>query len=40
MHLKAGVDALDRGEFVEIDEPALERFLEQMTSSPRSGTGR
>lgn len=29
-HLKAGVDALDRGDFVEVDEADLDGFLEEL----------
>jgi antitoxin ParD1/3/4 len=32
--IKAGVDALDRGDFVELDEAELEDFLEQLTATP------
>ena len=31
--LKAGVDALERGEFVEIDEAGLGDYLESLTSA-------
>ena len=30
MHIKAGVDALKRGEFAEIDEANLEGYLERL----------
>ena len=30
--IKAGVDALERGDFVEVDEPDLERFLISLCS--------
>ena len=30
MHIKAGVDALKRGEFAEIDEANLESYLERL----------
>jgi antitoxin ParD1/3/4 len=32
--LKAGVDALKRGDFVEIDDADLENFLEKLTVAP------
>ena len=33
MHIKAGVDALKRGEFAEIDESELENYLEGLTAT-------
>jgi antitoxin ParD1/3/4 len=30
--IKAGVDALDRGDFVEVDDAALDGFLEALTA--------
>jgi len=33
MHIKAGVDALKRGEFNEIDEVELENYLEGLTAT-------
>jgi antitoxin ParD1/3/4 len=33
--VEAGVDALERGDFVEIDEVDLEDFFEQLTVAPR-----
>jgi antitoxin ParD1/3/4 len=33
--IKAGVDALDRGDFVEVDEAELDGFLEGLTTSSR-----
>ena len=30
-HVKAGVDALERGDFVEVDDADLEDFLEHLT---------
>jgi antitoxin ParD1/3/4 len=30
MQLKAGVDALERGDFIEIDEADLEDYLERL----------
>lgn len=35
-HIKAGADALKRGEFVEIDDAALDDYLEGLTA----GSGR
>lgn len=35
--IKAGVDALDRGEFIEIDDAELDGYVERLT--PRSGEG-
>lgn len=35
--IKAGVDALDRGEFVEIDDAELDGYVQRLT--PRSGEG-
>lgn len=32
--LRAGIDALDRGDFVEIDDKDLDRYLEDMSSKP------
>jgi antitoxin ParD1/3/4 len=32
--IKAGVDALERGEFVEIDEANLDGYLEGLTAAP------
>jgi antitoxin ParD1/3/4 len=31
-HIKAGVDALDRGDFVEVDDGELDRYLDGLTS--------
>ena len=34
--LKAGTDALDRGDFIEVDDADLERYLERLTTpAPR-----
>jgi antitoxin ParD1/3/4 len=33
--VEAGVDALERGDFVEIDDVDLESFFEQLTVAPR-----
>ncbi len=30
-HIKAGIEALDRGDFVEVDDSELESFLEGLT---------
>jgi antitoxin ParD1/3/4 len=30
MHLKAGIDALDRGDFIEVDEADLGDYLERL----------
>ena len=30
--LKAGTDALERGDFVEVDDADLERYLERLTT--------
>ena len=35
--IKAGVDALERGEFVEIDEANLDGYLDGLTSAPEKG---
>ena len=32
MQIKAGIDALDRGEFVEIDDTNLEPYLRSLTA--------
>ena len=32
--IKAGVDALDRGEFVEVDDGDLDGYLEGLTTPP------
>jgi antitoxin ParD1/3/4 len=33
--IKVGVDALDRGDFVEVDDAGLEGFLEGLAKAPR-----
>jgi antitoxin ParD1/3/4 len=33
--IKAGIDALDRGDFVEVDDAKLDGFLEGLTNSAR-----
>jgi antitoxin ParD1/3/4 len=35
--IKAGVDALERGEFIEIDEANLDGYLEGLTAAPSKG---
>jgi antitoxin ParD1/3/4 len=37
-HIKAGVDALDGGEFVEVDEADLETYLEGLTVGSGKGS--
>jgi antitoxin ParD1/3/4 len=37
--IKAGVDALERGEFVEIDGPDLDGYLRGVTATPGKGAG-
>jgi antitoxin ParD1/3/4 len=32
--MKAGIDALDRGDFVEVDDAELDSYLEGLTASP------
>ncbi len=32
MLIKAGIDALERGDFVEVDEAGLEDYLERLTA--------
>ena len=39
MRLKAGVDALERGDFVEVDGADLEDYLERLTT-PKSRRAR
>jgi len=38
MHIKAGLEALKRGEFTEIDEAGLEDYLERLTARPTKGS--
>ena len=38
MQIKAGADALKRGEFAEIDETDLEDYLERLTAKTDKGT--
>ena len=35
IQIKAGIDAIKRGDFVEIEEADLERYLDRLTSTPR-----
>ena len=37
MQIKAGTDALDRGEFVEIDDKDLDGYLEGLATRPGDG---
>jgi antitoxin ParD1/3/4 len=37
-HVKAGVDALERGDFVEVDDTDLEDFLGKLTVAPGKTT--
>jgi antitoxin ParD1/3/4 len=34
VQIKSGVDALERGDFVEVDEAELDDYLERLTTSP------
>lgn len=36
--VRAGVDALDRGEFVEVDDANLDRYVERLASRPGKDT--
>jgi antitoxin ParD1/3/4 len=38
MQIKAGADALERGEFMEVDEADLERYLEALTGEAAKRT--
>ena len=38
MQIKAGADALKRGEFAEIDEADMEDYLERLTPPPGKAT--
>jgi antitoxin ParD1/3/4 len=38
LHLKAGMDELDRGDFREIGEAELDGYLEGLTPTARKGT--
>ena len=35
LHIKAGAEALRRGEFVEIDNADLDSYLDSLTEAPR-----
>jgi antitoxin ParD1/3/4 len=37
MHIKAGVDALERGDFTEVDERDLDEYLEGLTVTSGKG---
>jgi antitoxin ParD1/3/4 len=37
MQIKAGVDALERGDFVEVDDSALHGYLEGLPAAPGKG---
>jgi antitoxin ParD1/3/4 len=34
MQIKAGVDDLERGDYVEVDEEGLDKFFEGLTAAP------
>jgi antitoxin ParD1/3/4 len=38
MQIKAGMDALERGDFVEIDDSELDVYLEGLTAGSSKGT--
>jgi len=38
MHIKAGVDALEQGDFIEVDEQDLEGYLEGLTAAADADT--
>jgi antitoxin ParD1/3/4 len=38
LHLKAGMDELERGDFREIDEAELDGYLEGLRATARKGT--
>ena len=38
MHIKAGVDALEQGDFIEVDEQDLEEYLRGLTAAVDTGT--
>ena len=38
LQIKAGVDALDRGEFTEVADADLERYLDGLTAAPDNRT--
>jgi antitoxin ParD1/3/4 len=35
--IKAGIDALQRGDFADVDEGDLEQYLERLTVAPKRG---
>lgn len=37
IHIKAGIDALDRGDFIEVDEADLDDYLEGLTTASHEG---
>jgi len=37
IHIKAGVDALERGDFIELDDGDLDSYLEALATAPGSG---
>ena len=37
MQLKVGEDALERGDFTEVDEADLDGYLERLTAAPGKG---
>jgi antitoxin ParD1/3/4 len=37
IHIKAGVDALERGDFIELDDSDLDGYLEGLATTPGSG---
>ncbi len=38
MQIKAGIDALDRGEFIEIDDADLDGYVERLSPQPGDST--
>jgi antitoxin ParD1/3/4 len=40
MQIKAGVDALERGEFTEVADAHLDRYLEGLAAAPRKRAAR
>jgi antitoxin ParD1/3/4 len=39
-HIKAGTEALDRGDFTEVDDADLEGYLERLAATPASKRAR
>lgn len=35
IEIKAGIDAINRGDFAEIEEPEIEDYLERLAAPPR-----